>query len=347
MGSFSYGSAERSSAASLHRYCFLEPYLGAGYYPMDGYEGVQVYDVPQMHGGMAVYGDISYSKPLSQEQLDAYGLYELPEDVPSKAAGEIEKPSDDIRPDVNHIQLSQVPAKFVFSTKNPGYRIVSVQTSESESGYGNIALPSSAFHEERDGDGNPTGSFTVDLGRADMWRNVSLRKNGVYEQKRMDVKDIQRLYLEQSSVHQLSGQSTERQSPNVTSVYLNYVDSQFIYPTKNPDYQIVSVPYPKSENGFAKITVSSNRIFPTLNTETRAPVPGKFSVNLGDPNGRIGCSIKENGAYHKVYLSASEIGKIHLEKRRSYMQEKRDATKSGKAVYGDFGMESEDEAVFE
>lgn len=337
MGSFSYGSADAAVSGRLYRYYLLEPYMGAGYYPMDGFEHVDDYGGERtLSDGMTVYGCISYLNPLSFEQMDAYCLCEA-SDEPSVSVPE--SPSQEKKPDVNRVMLSGVPSKFVFPTKNPQYMIFSVQTPASESGYGNIALPSSSFVKESD------GTYMVDLGRSDMWRNMSVKKNGSYEQVKTDVKDIQRFYLEQSSVHQLSpDRGNPARNVPVTSVYLNYVDSQFIYPTKNPDYKIVSVPYTGSENGFAKITVSSDRIFPTVNTSTHTPVPGKFSVNLGDPNGRIGCSIKKDGNYEKIYMTASEVGKIHLEKRRSYM---RDQTSSAGPSFEADAPSDEDDMLFE
>ena len=314
MSSFSYGNAGNNG---FSRYYMLEPYQGQGYYPMDHFESMEQYTEARQVDGVSVYGVLLYSTKLSQEQLDAYELYEASDVLPAKTDVQSQTEALPVT-DVNYLVLEHVPAKFVFPTKNPAYQVVSVQTRASESGYGNIVLPAASFEQQED------GSFDVSLGRADMWRNVSVKKNGGYEQVRMDVKEIHQHYLEQQSVYQMN-KKPEATSASVTSAYLNYVSSQFFYPTKNPDYSIVSIPYDKSENGFAKVTVPNSRITQTVNGKTKNPVPGMFSVNLGDPDGMVVCSVKQNGAYGNIYMKASELGAIHLQKRQSYLQQKRDA----------------------
>lgn len=323
MASFSYGAVKDGGVS---RYFMLEPYQGNGYYPIDHFEAVDVYPEPKTVNGNQVYGMLTYSAPLSMDQMDSYLLLEA-EDQPVQAPVQPSAVQEQVTPpvmEVNHLVLSDVPKKFVYPTKNPNYMVLSVQSRQSDSGYGNIVLPASSFEVNAD------GSYQVDLGRSDMYRNVSVKKNGQYEQIRQDVKELHQNYLEQQSVHRMNHGD---QQSSVTSAYLNYVDERFFYPTRNPDYKIVSVPYSESENGFLKVTVPEARISLTKN-KSGVPVPGKFSVNLGDPDGTLGCTVKQNGEFTKIYLKASEVSAIHLEKRLSYLNQKKTELSAEDALVG-------------
>lgn len=199
--------------------------------------------------------------------------------------------------------LKGISAKQVYDTKNPAYRVLSFSDKTSETGFANLVLNAENFTEQKD------GSYDVNLGPDNRWREVSVKKNGTFVRERRDVTEI---------VSQVTAKDTQAEKPAEKAAetsketaklnaYLNYLPEKLIRETKNPDFKIVSIPCSASENGFANLTVHSKRVFATKKAATGEIVPNRMNVNLGPADGNVMYSVKEHGEYVKKTMTAGDL----------------------------------------
>lgn len=288
---FDYG---RNKSGGTYVYQFLTQNLQAGYYPVDNFKEIKHYDAPQMSSlGLPVWGEISYSKPLTPDQCNLYEFVEKPSqdliqpDMPSDKQAH-EPQADASEPDKvpGSVVLHDIKPNRVFDSKNKAYKLISMRYPDSDTGYCNYAVPAEQVSKNQD------GTYDMVVGVEGQMRNISIMKNGKSEVVPMTAEDIAELY-----------QSTLAQNSKLA--FLSSVDKKFIQDTKNPNYKVVSVPYSGSENRYAKITVPAANI-------VESNVSGRVNVNVGLEMGKVAVSIKKDGAFVRQTMPTTEL--VQLQK---------------------------------
>lgn len=187
----------------------------------------------------------------------------------------------------NDIQI-KVSKNCVWDCKNnEACKIVSFHDVNSENGYGNLVLDVSAINSVSD-------DFYI--------VHLNSKSNYGYSIKQDDHYVIKKL-----SGNQL--QDIANQSYPESVVYLNGISKKLIHDGKNPDYKIVSVPFPESENGFANITVPSKVVFSMIDCNTKQIVTDKMNIRLGTSFQSINFTIKKDNQYIRKTMQASQFVK--------------------------------------
>lgn len=295
MAMFDYG---REKSGETYTYQFLQQNLQSGYYPIDNFQNIVHYSEPQMSSlGIPVWGEISYSKPLTQEQCNRYEFLERPKEPVRSMQMQQPMQPQQVEPAVEDARVPEsvvlhgVKSNRIFDSKNGDYKLISMRYADSDTGYCNYAVPAKQVTKNQD------GTYDMILGTKGQMRNLSILKNGKPELLHVSVESIEELY-----------QTTLVFNPTKKSdtlAFLNSVDKKFVRDTKNPSYKVVSIPYADSENGYAKLTVPTANIFDTkVNGKT---VPFHVNVNIGPESGSVPVSIKKNGSFTRIMMSASDL----------------------------------------
>lgn len=341
MAMFDYG---KDSSGQKYMYQYLTPDLQSGFYPVDNLVGKYEYGgakPSEAYGDdVPAYGEVHYSSPLSASQVSSYGFSKIMKslavedktvepamesaqkesDVPFDMSGmENEAPTtvaskvskteqipqaQTTEPEVPQngepIVLHDVRPNRLFTSKDGKFRILSMLDNRSDTGYSNYVVKALDVKE------NPDKTLEVYLGNAGQVRNLSIKRNGEQVMLREPIEAIEQRYKDtlftaaKSQEHAKAGKENPR-----NNAFLNFVDTKFVYDTKNPNCKVVSIPYGGSENGYAKVTVPTNNIFDTkVNGKT---VPNHVNVNLGPSDNDIPLSIKKNGTFTRIFMKASDV----------------------------------------
>lgn len=98
------------------------------------------------------------------------------------ADGEAGKTLDD------HVILHGVSVKRVFQTKDPQYKVVSLQYDKSDNKFGNIVIRADKVKQ------NEKGSYDVDLGEKGRWCEIGYRKGNEYLSERLDATVVKEMF---------------------------------------------------------------------------------------------------------------------------------------------------------
>lgn len=336
MSMFDYGK-KKTGAESIYAYQYTKPELQAGFYPVDNLKEITAYDEPSLSDyGIPVYGEVRYTKPLTQEQCNMYEFLEVitpnvvqtsqpnasvvqtepsydyddyyeDDDTPfvetQKGVASVPDEKPKAEPAVEMVVLDNVKANRLFSSKNPDYKVMSFRDGRSENGYANFVVQTKNITK------NPNGTYQVALGAAGTTQNISVVKNGKSEFIKTPVEAIKEQF-EQTLV------SAGRKKESSKNAFLNFVDTKFVRATKNPDFKVVSVPYTGSENGYVKVTVASANIFDSkVNGKT---VANHVNVNLGPADGVMPVAVKKNGAFTQELMSVEKLSGLQKQAVESW-----------------------------
>lgn len=317
MAMFDYGKDAASNDA-VYSYQYTKSELESGYYPIDNFKEIRKYDKPFLDDlyGMMVYGEVVYTKPLSEEQCSAYEFIPVVlkpslsntvsqsepkpvSEVPVVAEEEksVGAEFDDI------VQLKNVNANRIFHSKNPDYKIMSMRDGRSENGYANFVVRTDNMKQ------NENGTYDVVLGGAGALQNISLVKDGKSFWVKTTVDAIKEQF-EQTLV------SPNQKSESAKNVYMDMVDTKFVRSTKNPNYKVISIPFSGSENGYAKITVSGSNISDSV--VNGKSVPNHVNINLGVENGTMPVSLKKNGTFVQEFMSVEKLADLQKQAVESW-----------------------------
>lgn len=354
MSMFDYGK-NKSGSEQIYKYQYLKPTLQTGFYPVDNLQEITPYENPVMSSyGVPVYGEISYSKPLTQDQCGSYEFLEMTTPSPigvvpqqPSATYEVDLSADDSVPfsdsvstKENEVQseqqslkqrdmiyLENVKPNRLFDSKNKDYKVISMRDAGSETGYTNFVVQTKNLLQNQD------GTYNVALGVAGSTQNLSFVKDGKSEFKTVSVEDIKKQY-EQTLV------TAEPKAKSAQNVFLNSVDTKFVRATKNTDYKVVSIPYSESENGYAKVTVARTNIFDTkVNGKT---VPNHVDVNLG-PDGKVPVSVKKDGKFTQEMMSVKDLAELQRQAVESWkkysMQKSEEIAQTAESNYQNSGSD--------
>lgn len=355
MSMFNYGK-NKSGSEQVYKYQYLKPTLQAGFYPVDNLQEITPYESPVTSSyGVPVYGEISYSKPLTQDQCGSYEFLEMTTPSPIRivaqqpnttyevdlSANDSVPFSDDVKTEENAVQvetkssekqgmvyLENVKPNRLFDSKNKDYKVISMRDAGSETGYTNFVVQTKNLSQNQD------GTYNVVLGAAGSTQNLSFVKDGKSEFKTVSVEDIKKQY-EQTLV------TAEPKAKSAQNAFLNSVDTKFVCVTKNQDYKVVSIPYSESENGYAKVTVARTNIFDTkVNGKT---VPNHVNVNLGPAENMVPVSIKKDGKFTQEFMSVRDLAELQKQAVESWkkysMQKSEEIAQTAESNYQNSGSD--------
>lgn len=291
---FDYG---RDKSSNTYTYQFLQPNLQPGYYPVDNFQGMVHYKEQQMSPfGIPVWGEISYSKPLTPDQCNLYEFVEKPVQAVSPVhESKIESPVVSVEQErvPENVVIHHVKGNRIFDSKNKDYKLISMRYPESDTGYCNYAVPSEQVSLNAD------GTYDIIIGTEGQMRNVSILKGGKPSFPVMSASEVADLY-----------QRTLTPNHGEKLAFLGSVDRKFVQATKNPAYKVVSVPYSGSENHYAKITVPTANIADAV--AGGKSIPGRVNVTIGVESGNVPVSIKKGGSFVRMMMPTSEL--VQLQK---------------------------------
>lgn len=235
----------------------------------------------------------------------------------------------------NSIVLVDVPVRKIFSCKNPGYKVVSIDYDKSENGYGNVVLNANNIKDK----GN--GFCDAYIGEKGMWREISIRQNNGYYNEKMPLEDMLALFnkMKQKEANQINkafeSRAKQQQNNNQNNmqnnyssnvvqsnstrhnVFLNNVSTNRIRPAKNGgDFSSVFLAYENSDDGYLRLPVSNKFIFNKGgNSNTR-------NINLGYNDRFLNCSVLKNGKFEKIQMKAEDIAALDVENTKKFEAKK-------------------------
>lgn len=203
----------------------------------------------------------------------------------------------------NAIILHNVQPNRLFTSKDGKFKVFSMVDSRSDTGYSNYVVKATDVAQ------NPDSTYEVYLGNAGQVRNLSIIQNKQRTMLRVPIESIEQQYKDTLMTSPETAENARKGKENPrNNAFLNNVDRKFVYDTKNPKCKIVSVPYAGSENGYAKVTVSTRNIFDTkLNGKT---VPNHVNVNIGPKDNMIPLSVLRGGKYERIQMQAGDLADL-------------------------------------